>query len=176
MKPSRATEYRRQRHALTYGKAFEVTVDISGLEQFLNAAESELIAAIRPAAQAGAQVIYEEVKRNASKIVGETGRLASSIYQVYSKMQSDPRKHAVYHISWNSKEAPHGHLVEYGHVQKYHVIFDEALNKWVTLKRQPLKKPKHIPPRPFLRPAMAHFPRALEAAKQEMFKQLKSFK
>lgn len=85
--------------------------------------------AIRPAAQAGAQVFYEEVKLNAKRgnevrhLKGKdasgkgrtrpAGLLAASIYQVYSKDNSD-NKHATYHVSWNKKKAPHGHLVEFG--------------------------------------------------------------
>lgn len=79
--------------------------------------------AIRPAAQAGAQVYYAEVKLRAKRgnevrhlKGGRTrpaGLLASAIYQVYSKDNSGQDR-ATYHISWNARIAPHGHLVERG--------------------------------------------------------------
>ena len=97
----------------------DLTAVTEQIDNIKHAAEE----AIRPAAQAGAQVYYAEVKLRAKRgnevrhmKGGRTrpaGLLASSIYQVYSKDHSDA-EHATYHISWNAKKAPHGHLVEYG--------------------------------------------------------------
>lgn len=77
---------------------------------------------VRPAAQAGAQVLYEEVKLRApvakkpvvrkGKVL-QPGALKASIYHVFSRDNSSAGK-AEYHISWNAKKAPHGHLVEFG--------------------------------------------------------------
>jgi HK97 gp10 family phage protein len=77
----------------------------------------------RPAAQAGIQVLYDEVKVRApvskqarvskkGKVI-KPGALRDSIYQVYSKDNSGEAK-ATFHCSWNAKKAPHGHLVEFG--------------------------------------------------------------
>src|SRR5205085_5719958 len=43
----------------------------------------------------------------------QPGALKASIYQVFSKDNSGSG-HATYHVSWNAKKAPHGHLVEFG--------------------------------------------------------------
>lgn len=90
---------------------------------------------VRPAAQAGANVIYEEAKRLAGRstkphfFYGKSwkkgsdskegrykfnpGTLEKAIYHVYSKDNSTP-ENAVYHISWNFTKAPYGVMVEYG--------------------------------------------------------------
>lgn len=92
------------------------------LDELLEAAES----AVRPAAQAGAQVFYEEVllrvpvREEPKTVKGKTyqpGTLKASIYQAFSADNSDPKR-AAYHISWNAKKAPHGHLIENGHWTK----------------------------------------------------------
>ena len=66
----------------------------------------------RPVAQAGAQVFYDAYR--AKVPTGKTGNLRSSIYQAFSKDNSDGPV-AEYHISWNHVKAPHGFNVEYGH-------------------------------------------------------------
>lgn len=82
-----------------------------------------VLALVRPAAQAGAQILYDEmlarvpVAEKPHKLKGgrviPPGALKASIYQVYS--QDHSRKGvATYHITWNRKKAPHGHLVEFG--------------------------------------------------------------
>lgn len=89
---------------------------------------------IRAAAQAGAQVFYDEVRHRApigadglhyfygqNKVYGpfSPGNLRRSIYQVYSKDKSSETR-ATYHISWNTRigaaiaYAPYGGMVEYG--------------------------------------------------------------
>ena len=115
------------------------TSDIDGLLEALGDAVEE---AVRPAVQAGSQVIYEEARRLAgrsskphffygtsySKTEGVRfgpdeavrgrylfypGTLQNAIYQVYSADNSGPTK-ATYHISWNATKAPYGGFVEYG--------------------------------------------------------------
>jgi HK97 gp10 family phage protein len=106
--------------------------------------------AARPAAQAGAQVFYDEVNSNVARIKKKTGNLASSIYQVYSKDNSD-EKRATYHISWNARKAPHGHLVEYGHIMTRKAYIGSDGN-WYTSKVL-LASPKQVAAKPFIRPA-----------------------
>ena len=99
--------------------ALDLSAVTAQMDKITHAAED----AIRPAAQAGAQVYYAEVKLRAKRgnevrhlKGGRTrpaGLLASAIYQVYSKDNSDAQ-HATYHISWSAKKAPHGGLVENG--------------------------------------------------------------
>lgn len=110
---------------------------------------------VRPAAQAGAQVFYDEVRTRVAALgdapekaaaeagvqVG-TGNLLRSIYQAHSEDKSINGKSA-YVISWRtgkSKEgsgglttAPHGHLVELGHWRKYKVY--KRNGRWFTRVR-----------------------------------------
>lgn len=87
--------------------------------------------ALRPAAQAGAEIFYIEARtrvpvsdgahffygRNSQKsgvrYFFKAGNLRDSIYQYYNKRASTPGK-AVYSISWNHQKAPYGYMVEYG--------------------------------------------------------------
>jgi HK97 gp10 family phage protein len=92
---------------------------LTGLDALAAAAETN----VRPAAQAGAQVLYEEVlqrvpvaKRARTTKGGKVippGALKASIYQAFSEDNSTADR-ATYHISWNHRKAPHGHLVEFG--------------------------------------------------------------
>ena len=130
-------------------KAFSIKFDPALLNQKLDGMGAAALSAVRPAAQAGAQVLYDEVNVNVSKIKKKTGNLASSIYQVFSKDNSN-EKLSTYHISWNAKKAPHGFLVEYGHMmtRKAYIGSD---GKWYTSKVK--IEPKKVGARPFLRPA-----------------------
>ncbi|MEY5098886.1 MAG: hypothetical protein RJA36_1605 [Pseudomonadota bacterium] len=124
---------------------FRIDVDLSGLgmDQLADGAE----AAVRPSAQAGAQVFYDQVKLNVRGIGRKTGNLDSSIYQVYSRDNSNKAR-AEYHISWNRKKAPHGHLVEFGHVQRY-VTYIDKRGQWQTAVRPSMRglpKPKRNAP------------------------------
>lgn len=110
---------------------FSMTLDVGDLG--MDALAEGAAAAARPAAQAGAQVFYDKAKANATRLGRVTGNLAASIYQVYSRDNS-PKGVAQYHISWNHKKAPHGHLVEYGYVQRYVVYLDKR-GQWKTLVR-----------------------------------------
>lgn len=147
--------------------SFTCTFDTAALTAQIDALREDVQAAIRPAAQAGAQVLYEAVKANTPrstkghwfhgtsfKLTGkkywyDAGTLQRAIYQVYSKENSGVNQ-ARYHISWNHKKVPYGHMVEYGTVKS--------------------------PPVAFVRGARSKIPVALEAAKQELFNRLKHFK
>lgn len=115
----------------------------------------------RPAAQAGAQVFYDEVRTRVASLgdkpeqaaaeagvrVG-TGNLYRSIYQAHSDDKSINGKQA-YVISWRTGRvkkdkrdqqvqggltiAPHGHLVEFGHWRKYKVY--KRGGRWYTRVR-----------------------------------------
>lgn len=87
--------------------------------------------AIRPAAQAAAQVFYDAVKstvpvskhahwftgtqykKDGTKYWFESGSLKGAVYQVYSKDQSS-KTQATYHIAWNHRKVPYGFMVAYG--------------------------------------------------------------
>lgn len=103
---------------------------------FTDACKESLVAmqaAARPAAQAGAQVIYDAArlnvpvskgahyfygssyKKTGQKYFFNSGTLKNSIYQVYSKTSSN-KNVAAYHVSWNHTKAPYGFMVELGTV------------------------------------------------------------
>ena len=90
----------------------------------LDALRANVEGAVRPAAQAGIQVYYDEVKERTP--VGESvhhtkgkkqtfqpGNLKASIYQAYAEKESSD-KLAVYRVSYNKKKAFYGRFVEGG--------------------------------------------------------------
>ena len=93
--------------------AVTMTFDTTSIDAGLDQLAAGVLQQLRPAAQAGAQALYDEVKVNVGKLGRVTGNLQNSIYQVYSKNHSTDAK-AVYQVSWNYKKAPHGHLIENG--------------------------------------------------------------
>lgn len=143
------------------GKSLSIKFDPSLLNQRIDNIGVAVLGAVRPAAQAGAQVLYDEVKLNVGRIKKKTGNLGASIYQVFSQDNSSEVR-STYHISWNARKAPHGHLVEYGHLmtRKAYIGSD---GKWYTSKVK--IDPKLVGARPFLRPAFdAKRVSALQAA------------
>lgn len=154
---------------------FGIKVNLTGLNTMLANTAAAVAQATRPAAQAGAQVLYDAVKSNVRRIGRKTGNLEKSIYQAYSPENSRPGL-AVYNVSWNARKAPHGQLVERGHIQRFKVVLSKKTGKWITLKNQPLKTPKQIAAQPFMRPAMAFFPKAQAAAKAAFNKHFQEHK
>lgn len=137
--------------------------DAGGAQAALQNIADEAQALVRPAAQSGAQVLYQEVVARVAAIGQITGNLRASIYQVYSRDHSTTDR-ATYHVSWNARKAPHGGLVEYGHIQTRKVYLGSD-GKWHTSKEM-LPQPKRVAARPFLRPAYdARAGQAVEAAR-----------
>lgn len=148
-----------------------------GLNSLLDELGDTVGEAVRPASQAGAQVLYDQVQANVAGIGKVTGNLAASIYQVYSKANSEDKQRATYHVSWNAKKAPHGHLVEYGHIMRYKTVIatkGPRKGKWVTIKAIPLAAPKQVGARPFVRPAISKFPLAVEAATRVVIEKIEA--
>ena len=121
-----------------------IRMNIAQFKQQLRATVDELHRATRPAAQAGAQVIYDAAKVNASTLKSERehyfygtatkalppgkkkaaaygpyqpGTLYNSIYQVFSKSNSY-KDVSTYHISWNKDKAPYGYVYEWGNSKR----------------------------------------------------------
>ena len=104
-----------------------VRMNVTAFKEQLRAKVDKLHAATRPAAQAGAQIIYERARLEApvsqdshyfyirGKKYGPyaPGTLRDSIYQVYSKDNSY-KDVSTYHISFNKSEAPYGFIVHNG--------------------------------------------------------------
>ena len=104
-----------------------INMNVAQFKEQLQATTNELQKATRPAAQAGAQIIYDAARLNAPvskkphkfygthKVYGPyaPGNLRDSIYQVFSKNNSY-KDVSTYHISWNADKAPYGAMVEFG--------------------------------------------------------------
>jgi len=117
--------------------------------------------ALRPAAQAGAQVFYDEMLQ---RVPVAEGVLRDSIYQFHLERRSDEDKQ-VYVVGPNKSKAPHWHLVEFGHWQPYAVVMIDGQLK--TLKDRPLPEPVFVPAHPFIRPTLdATGEKALEAMRE----------
>ena len=105
--------------------------NITGLDAAIDAIKLKAEKAIRPAAQAGAQVFYDAVKATApvskeghwfhgssfkssgQKYWFESGSLKNAIYQVYSK-DSSSKTNAEYQVAWNHRKVPYGFMVVLG--------------------------------------------------------------
>ena len=149
--------------------SFNLSIDMSAFESDMEQLADRAEKAARPAAQAGAQVIYERVKVNVAALGRKTGNLNSSIYQAYSANNSNESK-AVYHVSWNATKAPHGHLVEWGYIKRWQSIMING--KWVTLKNRPLATPVQVPGKAFMRRAKDAIPIAEEAMRAKFLEVL----
>lgn len=104
-----------------------INMNVAQFKEQLQATTNELQKATRPAAQAGAQIIYDAARLHAPvskrphkfygthKVYGPyaPGNLRDSIYQVFSKTNSY-KDVSTYHISWNADKAPYGAMVEFG--------------------------------------------------------------
>ena len=182
----------RSKPALSGRNTFSVGVDTSGLRALLDEIEGAAEDAVRPAAQAGAQVLYDRVKLNVSMLGRVTGNLDGSIYQAFSPEQSTDGK-AVYNVSWNHKKAPHGHLVEYGYLQRYRYYQDAQGNVRPMVragmegKPRPgrratqavknayyvtLDTPKQVPGKAFVRSAQSAMDDAYKAAEAELLRRI----
>lgn len=106
-------------------------VNLSGLDAQIDAIRTKAEAAIRPAAQAGAQVYYDAVrsftpvskkghwfhgssfKKQGTKYWFESGSLKNAVYQVYSEGRSS-KSYAEYQVAWNHRKVPYGFMVAFG--------------------------------------------------------------
>ena len=107
--------------------SMKIKMNAEAFKAQLRATADELNKATRPAAQAGAQIIYDRAKavtpvsdsshmfHGQNKVYGPyaPGTLRDSIYQAFSKDNSF-RDVSTYHISWNAEKAPYGGMVEFG--------------------------------------------------------------
>ncbi len=190
MKPSRQAAVRQAKYAERNTQT--VWMDLSSLDDVVDELGEDIESAVRPAAQAGAQVLYDRVRLNVSGMGRKTGNLFNSIYQVYSEKDS-VNGSAVYHVSWNAKKAPHGHLMEHGFLQRYR-YYQGADGKIRPMVRpgmdgrpRPRKRasqaekdayyvtlpaPIQVPARAFVRRAIDQFPAATAAVEAELRRRL----
>ena len=80
------------------------------------------------------------------------GALKESIYLAFNEGATTDAR-VVYAVSWNSKIAPHGHWIEFGHwrVNELVPIGDGGL--WIATEQR-LDNPVWVPAQPFMRPAL----------------------
>ena len=117
------------------------SVDLSSVLAGLGRLSGVSESLARSMAVAAGQAVRDEAKARAPV---DTGKLKGALYLAYSDRRSREST-VVYSVTWNSKKAPHGHLLEFGHWQT-HAMYkgrDGAT----------LAHPKWVPARPFLRPA-----------------------
>ena len=108
----------------------KIKMDVAKFKERLRATADQLGRATRPAAQAGAQVVYDRAKQIVSaelvskrehkfhiegRVYGpfQPGTLLRSIYQAFSDDNSF-KDVSTYHVSWNADKAPYGAMVEFG--------------------------------------------------------------
>lgn len=129
----------------------KVEFDTGPLLAKFDGLEEKLKAAIRPAAFAGSDVLYKEVRHRALAI-GGSKRLQAAIYQkfVIDSKGGVLGESATYHISWrkghsqNNKKGQAGegalpattigYWIEFGRWQRYMVRTDKN-GDWYTVKR-----------------------------------------
>lgn len=141
--------------------------DLKGMKESLSRTMAEaMAAAVRDEAKVRAPVLksgnegYDNQQREL---------LVQAIYEAYDDRYTI-LTHGLsfrYKVSWNAKKAPHGHLLEFGHLLPY-VVTISGSGKWFTpLKNRKSKGksvgyswsdlglPQHAPvaPSPFLGPA-----------------------
>lgn len=158
---------------------FSVSLPLT--QAIFDAVGERVLSAVRPAAQAMAQVYYEALLRSydAAGIDTKTGNLKGAIYQAYRKEVSTESMSA-YAVSWagnakkSGKASQHAHLIEYGHWMRYAIVKNKR-GEWVTAVRPEMRGrpkpkrtdplsvkdayfvlrpggPKFVAPRPFMRP------------------------
>ena len=143
---------------------FKVEFDLSSFERKLDHFQVVLRGSVRPAAQAGAQVFYDEMKLRALT-VGKSRQLQASIYQKFVVESRDDALglSATYHISWRKQKArvsikgqanpdaglPYttmGYWIEHGYVHRYMAVEARSgpfKGQMVTLVRPEMRgKPK----------------------------------
>lgn len=143
--------------------------------------------AVRPAAYAGARILYDEMHLRVP--VGHGG-LKSTLYHWFDDKRSTETK-KIYRIGVNMRLSPHWHLVEYGHIQYFVSYVGSDGNFYTAIRPEMRGKPKprarasiaeksayyvplpggprQVAAKPYIRPAFdSRIADALEAAKKRM--------
>jgi HK97 gp10 family phage protein len=118
--------------------------------------------ALRSAAFAGAKVMYAEMRQ---RVPVDTGTLYGSLYQWHDDKRSTTDRQ-IYVVGPNKGEAPHWHLVEYGHWRVNQVI---RVNGKLVATKERLPQPVWVPAKPYARPTFeAKATAAVEAMKKRL--------
>lgn len=119
--------------------------------------------ALRSAAHAGAEVVYNELH---ARVPRHSGALKSAIYRWHDDKASVPGRQ-VYAAGVNMAKAPHWHNVEYGH-WRINVVVRDAAGRMVFTKER-LPQPVWVPASPYLRPAFEAARATAEQAMRQRF-------
>lgn len=160
------------------------------LDQFAEWLKRECV---RPAAYAGAHVLYDEIR---IRVPVDSGKLKNAIYHWHDKKHSsDAKGEHHYAIGVNKREASHWYNVEYGH-WRYNVKINGIWRKSKDPKRPnekvtppgsadfsrvhtlpgAVRAPQWVAPRPYFRPAWdAAIGRAIQASKDRMAEKIAEF-
>lgn len=135
----------------------KVTINIAKFKEELRATTEMLGQATRPAAQAGAQIIYDRAKQIvATELVSDKphyfygknaiygpyqpGTLRDSIYQAFADKESFTDT-TTYRVSWNKDKAPYGHMVEFGtRTAEPHSFIGRAIAETRSAVREAIKQ------------------------------------
>lgn len=117
-----------------------ININLRAFKEQLQATTQQLQQATRPAAQAGAEIMYQRAKQHALALRSDKehyfqgtaskkapkgskknfrygpyqpGNLAAAVYQVFAKTRSF-KDVSTYEVSWNKDKAPYGFMVELG--------------------------------------------------------------
>lgn len=97
----------------------EIRANTTAINAQLDGMLADIEAAALPAAQAGAEVLRAQVVSNVDALTHvKTGKLRNAIYAVLRDREVRPG-FAKFRVSWDRRKAPHGHLVEFGHIQRF---------------------------------------------------------
>lgn len=103
----------------------------------------------------GGVMLRDAAKSNAAMSANKEGKEARGLIARAIKLTKTPEDDTPdrfnYRIYWDSKIAPHGHLIEFGHWMT-HQVYKASNGEWYTLKDKPLATPKWVAARPFMRP------------------------
>lgn len=147
--------------------SFSINFDTAAIDRWADELQADVQQALRPAAQAGADVLYKQVlanvptgtkghwfhgsefRKNGTKYWYNAGALRRAVYQAHATKESTPMR-PVYSVGVNPRKAPYAYMVELG-----------------TARAKPVK---------YIGRARAQVPAALDAAQAEFFNRLKRFK
>lgn len=124
----------------------DLSVVFDGLDKLGSSIKYSLA---RSMAVAGGKVVRDEARARAPR--RDMSTLANAIYLAYRDGLSTEAR-VVYSVTWNSRKAPHGHLIEFGH-WRINKVERQPDGTWL-FSRERLPEPVWVPAHSFLRPAL----------------------
>jgi hypothetical protein len=122
---------RRHQRSVYQGKFFGATLESDLTDALLKLEADVREHVLRPAAYAGAKLLYHEMRM---RVPVESGQLHGAIYHYFDKATDTPSSKS-YLIGPNKAKAPHWYNVEYGHWR-----YNRSANgRWLESKAGPDK-------------------------------------